>query len=125
MRVLHVRQELTTENEETSVIQAVLEADIERQTLLKEERELLARLESADGGSSEPATIEEKKKKLEAKEGDDAKFSEDLNQLKDVYERLQLLSSAPKLRAPWCTTTCDFYISFCAPDYPNWSELKE
>lgn len=104
MRVLHVRQELTTENEETSVMQAVLEADIERQTLLREEKELLARLENADnetsngdgnddGETTTALTVEEKKKKLEAANSDDAKFAEDLKQLKDVYERLQLLGS--------------------------------
>ena len=40
LRVLHVKQELTTENEETAVLDAVLEADIERVMLLKEEKEL-------------------------------------------------------------------------------------
>jgi ATP-binding cassette subfamily F protein 3 len=92
LRVLIVRQELTSENEETSVIQAVLEADIERQTLLQEEKELVARLENQDEPDSTVVTIKEKQKILEAKASDD-KFAEDLKKLKDVYERLQLLSS--------------------------------
>lgn len=96
LRVLHVRQELDTENEETSVLQAVLEADIERQALLQEEQELLARLENQDDanlGADGATTNEERKKRVTEANGDDAAFGEDLSKLKDVYERLQLLSA--------------------------------
>jgi ATP-binding cassette subfamily F protein 3 len=96
LRVLHVRQELHTENEETIVLQAVLEADIERQALLQEEQEILARLENQDDanlGADGATTIEERKKRVTEASGDDAAFGEDLRKLKDVYERLQLLSA--------------------------------
>jgi GTPase SAR1 family protein len=135
LRVLHVRQELHTENEETSVLQAVLEADIERQTLLDEEQVLLARLEGNESSSSvdgdgnggggaassssvvseaettvtattiattittaTTTTIAEKKKRLEGTNdaslsSPSSAFADDLKQLKDVYERLQLLSA--------------------------------
>jgi ATPase subunit of ABC transporter with duplicated ATPase domains len=100
LRVLHVKQELHTENEETTVIDAVLEADIERTTLLKAEKELLARLES-HGDSNEttiPAateeTIEARQKRLaETAASDDKQFSDDLKKLKDVYDRLTVLGA--------------------------------
>jgi ATP-binding cassette subfamily F protein 3 len=98
---LHVKQELHTENEETTVLDAVLEADIERTTLLKEEEELVARLESQGGSSGDdsravdPAeTIEARQKRLaETAAGDDKQFSEDLKKLKDVYDRLTTLGA--------------------------------
>lgn len=91
LRVLHVRQELEGDNEEITVLQAVLEADIERQSLLDEEKELLARLEGA-GDMEEGISIEEKKKKMEAaSENDD--FAEDVKKLHEVYERLQVLAA--------------------------------
>ena len=98
LRVLHVKQELHTENEETTVIDAVLEADIERTTLLKEEKELVARLES-QGGSDESKevdpteTIEARQKRLAETAASDDKFSEDIKKLKDVYDRLTTLGA--------------------------------
>jgi ATP-binding cassette subfamily F protein 3 len=96
LRVVHVRQELTTESEETSSLEAVLEADIEVQTLLKEEKEILTRLENeedtnADRTSNE--TIEEKKKRIAEAESTDEGFGNDIARLKELYERLQLLSA--------------------------------
>jgi ATP-binding cassette subfamily F protein 3 len=110
LRVLHVRQELTTENEETSVIQAVLEADIELQTLLNEEKELLARLENQEEPDLDAsvATSQEEQKKLEAN-ANAAKFGEDMKALKDVYERLKLLSSdTAEVRAATILTGLQF-----------------
>lgn len=93
LRVLHVRQELNTENEETSVLQAVLDADIELQSLLKEERELLAKLESQDGGAENEISVEERQKKLAESRGDTDKFDDVQKQLEDVYERLKSLNA--------------------------------
>ena len=104
--MLHVRQELNTESEETSVLQAVLEADVERQMLLDEEKLLLSKLEGDGGGgsgdqdsqakTSAAETVEEKQKRLlsetKQQDGNDA-FNDDLKRLKEVYERLQLLSA--------------------------------
>lgn len=108
LRVLHVKQEMHTENEETTVLDAVLESDVERMTLLKEEKEILARLESIpqqhdegddnDGGASTTTsttaatttTIEERQKLLAS---DDTKFGDDLKKLKDIYERLTTLGA--------------------------------
>jgi ATP-binding cassette subfamily F protein 3 len=96
LRVLHVRQELHTENEETIVLHAVLEADVERQTLLQEEKELLLRLENQGDTvveSKSTATIEDRSKRIAQTKENDAAFGEDLRKLKEVYERLQLLSA--------------------------------
>jgi ATP-binding cassette subfamily F protein 3 len=96
LRVVHVRQELNTGSEETSSLEAVLEADIEVQTLLKEEKEILTRLEkevdtNADQTSNE--TIEEKRKRIAEAESTDEGFGNDIKRLKELYERLQLLSA--------------------------------
>ena len=97
LRVLHVKQELHTENEDTTVLDAVLEADVERVILLKEEKELTARLESKEVDGEKPddeeGTIESKKKRLEQAVDDDNKFSEDLKKLNDIYDRLTLLGA--------------------------------
>jgi ATP-binding cassette subfamily F protein 3 len=103
LRVLHVKQELHTENEETSVLEAVLEADVERTTLLKQEKEIIVRLEGdhhneSDGDKADVSandktmSIEERQKLLDAKK-DDTQFADDLKQLKDIYERLTLLGA--------------------------------
>ena len=97
LRVLHVKQELQTENEETVVLDAVLEADIERVMLLKEEKGLITRLESKGGTDEsyhkEKGTFESRKKRLSQDAEDDKKFSEDLKKLNDVYDRLTLLGA--------------------------------
>lgn len=92
LRVLHVRQELHTSSEETTVLQAVLEADVERQILLKQEKELLSRLE-ADPEAATELSVEERKKKLAEAQQKDGEFAEDLKQLNEVYERLQALNA--------------------------------
>jgi ATP-binding cassette subfamily F protein 3 len=83
------------ESEETCVLQAVLEADIERQTLLDEEKELLARLEKQDKSAAvgTESTIEERKKRISEAKQDDEAFKDDVKNLKEVYERLELLSA--------------------------------
>ena len=88
-----MKQELNTENEDTTVLDAVLEADIERVMLLKEEKELTARLESNGVVDDEENTIESRKKRLEQVAEDDQKFTEDLKKLNDIYERLTLLGA--------------------------------
>ena len=47
-RVLHVRQEI--KGTENSVLQTVLEADVERNTLMEEEKMLLERLDGVEEG---------------------------------------------------------------------------
>jgi ABC-type Mn2+/Zn2+ transport system ATPase subunit len=94
LRVLHVRQELHMDSEETSVLQAVLEADVERQTLLDEEKDLLARLEGAGGGTEDLLlSVAEKRKRLELQKEQNVSFGDDLKKLNEVYERLQLLGA--------------------------------
>jgi ATP-binding cassette, subfamily F, member 3 len=89
LRVLHVKQELGVPDS-TTVLEAVLEADVERTTLLKEEKELTARLEG-NGLSVEEMTIEARQKQIAEKSSD--QFSEDMKKLKDIYDRLTLLGA--------------------------------
>lgn len=92
LRVLHVRQELHTENEAMSVLDAVLEADIERKTLLEEEQKLVARLEGNENSTSDDLlSIEERRKKIAEAKATDESFADDMKKLNEVYERLQLL----------------------------------
>ena len=105
-RVLHVRQEIKAAGNEMTVMQAVLEADVERNTLLAEEKELLSRLEGNDGTDTAVETAEEssslvkKREQLQnklkntSKENDsDKSFNADLKRLDQVYARLNVLSS--------------------------------
>mmetsp|Transcript_20559 Transcript_20559/g.44746 ORF Transcript_20559/g.44746 Transcript_20559/m.44746 type:complete len:790 (-) Transcript_20559:3226-5595(-) len=97
LRVLHVKQELHTENEETTVLDAVLDADIERVSLLQEEKKLTARLEAKgveeNNNHNEEETVESRKQRLTKAAEDDEKFSEDLEKLSNIYERLTLLGA--------------------------------
>ena len=94
LQVLHVRQELSTGSEETTCLQAVLEADVEVQILKEEERKLLARLEKEEATNETHATNSIKDKQKVIKETKtDGKFDDDVERLKEVYERLQLLSA--------------------------------
>ena len=87
LRVLHVKQELNTENEETTVINAVLDADIERTQLIQREKQLTLKLEQNDGESGET-------KETETTDATTAEeFTKDMKELKDVYDRLQLLGA--------------------------------
>jgi ATPase subunit of ABC transporter with duplicated ATPase domains len=75
-----------------------MEADVERNTLLEEEKTLVKKLEGDNNGSTEPdlsgASMKAKLEKLKssAKEGDDS-FNADLKRLDEIYERLQILGA--------------------------------
>ena len=95
LRVLHVRQEVPAHiSQELTVTDAVLQSDVERMSLLQQEKELLAKLES-DGGD-EALSLQEKRKKLSEKANDGggmAELNADLKKLDHIYARLQVLSS--------------------------------
>lgn len=96
-RILHVRQEIRAAGGDISVIQAVMDADIERNTLIEEEKKLLQRLEGEGGVKNEGdgATVKAKLAQLKANSSGevDASFNADLKRLDEVYERLQILGS--------------------------------
>jgi energy-coupling factor transporter ATP-binding protein EcfA2 len=97
-RILHVRQEIRAAGGDISVLQAVMEADVERNTLLEEEKTLVKKLEGDNNGITEPdlsgASMKAKLEKLKSsgKEGDDL-FNADLKRLDEIYERLQILGA--------------------------------
>eukprot|EP00985_Skeletonema_marinoi_P004339 scaffold1898_cov125-Skeletonema_marinoi.AAC.2 len=99
-RILHVRQELTPSGGEVSVLNAVLEADVERNTLMQEEKVLLKRLEGADGGgdgesaaaAGSASAVKEKLEKLKSAASDES-FNADLKRLEEINSRLQILGS--------------------------------
>ena len=89
LRVLHMRQELSTGSEETPCLQAVLEADVEVQILKEEEKKRFARLEKEEVTNKTHATNSIKEKQKVIKETKtDRKFDDDVERLKEVYERL-------------------------------------
>jgi len=103
-RILHVRQELTPSGGDVSVLNAVLEADVERNTLMEEEKVLLKRLEGAGGGkvgdesaaaaatAAGTASVKAKLEKLKSSASDES-FNADLKQLEEINNRLQILGS--------------------------------
>ena len=102
-RVLHVRQEVKAAGSEISVLQAVMDADVERNTLIQEEKDLLARLEGYDANEESNGADQDDGKdsltkkrqqlqKLIQKESN-AEFDNDLKRLDKVYARLTLLGS--------------------------------
>ena len=97
MRVLHVRQEVPAHlRESMSVLDAVLQSDLERNMLVDRERELVAKLEMAGGGGDQPdasMSFEEKRKKLTANTSDMKTMEKDLKELDAIYARLQVLSA--------------------------------
>jgi len=100
MRVLHVRQEVPAHlSQELTVIDAVLQSDVERNHLLETEKELLVRLEAAgddDADDKSKLTLEEKRKKLTSTSQSGTSIAElnaDLKKLDHVYARLQALGS--------------------------------
>jgi ABC-type multidrug transport system ATPase subunit len=95
LRVLHVRQEVPMHlTEEITVLDAVLQADVERNSLLVKETELLAKLDNMPGAENDGALTKEEKRLKYSKQSDDMKeFAEDLKQLNDVYARLELLGA--------------------------------
>mmetsp|Transcript_21095 Transcript_21095/g.42235 ORF Transcript_21095/g.42235 Transcript_21095/m.42235 type:complete len:755 (+) Transcript_21095:293-2557(+) len=78
LRVLHVRQEVR--GSDRSVLATVLTADVERSTLITEEKEILDRLEK-DGKTKESAAENEA-------------FAADLERLDAIYGRLSLIGGA-------------------------------
>lgn len=98
LRVLHVRQEVPKLNDDISVLQAVIDADVERKMLLDKEKELLAKLENAQGSgggpvSEEKQTVEQKRAKWQNEKISNAEFDKFLKELDEVYQRLQGLGS--------------------------------
>jgi len=98
MRVLHVRQEVPAHlSQELTVLDAVLQSDVERNHLLETEKELLAKLEAAgDDDDDTNLTLEEKRKKLTSSSQTGSSIAElnaDLKKLDNVYARLQALGS--------------------------------
>jgi ATP-binding cassette subfamily F protein 3 len=103
-RILHVRQELTPSGGDVSVLNAVLEADVERNTLMEEEKVLLKRLEGAGGGkvgdesaaaaatAAGTASVKAKLEKLKSSTSDES-FNADLKRLEEINNRLQILGS--------------------------------
>ena len=102
LRILHVRQEIKSSGNDITVLQAVLDADVERTALLNEEKELLARLERGgdDGDDATGTSVSERRAKLQAVAsgstngaGEDSDFQQDLKRLDAVYNRLQVLAA--------------------------------
>ena len=92
LRVLHVRQEVPSHMAtDLTVIRAVLDSDIERNELMQQEKELLAKLEQAgdEGGLS----LQDRRKKLTEQSAEMKELSGDLKKLDEIYARLQVLSS--------------------------------
>ena len=106
-RILHVRQEIKAAGGDISVLQAVMEADVERNALLAEEKELLERLEEADSNEKRkeavdngnvqdtPVSVNKKREQLQAKikNATSDSFASDLTRLDEVYARLSTLSA--------------------------------
>ncbi len=102
-RVLHVRQEVKSAGTEMSVLQSVIESDAERNALLQQEKEVLARLEGEEGitngenegeeGSSVIKKREQLNKRLQDGNDADDSFNEDLRKLDKIYARLNQLSA--------------------------------
>mmetsp|Transcript_16138 Transcript_16138/g.38699 ORF Transcript_16138/g.38699 Transcript_16138/m.38699 type:complete len:804 (-) Transcript_16138:121-2532(-) len=98
-RILHVRQEIRAAGGDISVLKAVMDADVERNALMEEEKTLLQRLEGGEAASGDVASVKAKLDKLKAQskdnanDGGDTSFDADLKRLDEVYERLQILGS--------------------------------
>jgi ABC transporter len=99
LRVLHVRQEMPELKDDLSVIQAVIDSDVERTMLMQQEKDLLAKLEGDSSSSSdavvgdEKLSLQAKREKLQQGKENNIAFNADLKKLDEVYERLQGLGS--------------------------------
>ncbi|CAM9838240.1 unnamed protein product [Ascophyllum nodosum] len=79
-RVMHVRQEIKAS--EKTVIQVVIDSDVERLLLMKKEKEIIERQSRRDGGHEDGG-------------GDDAgKTAEDQSKLSEIYDRLTQIGAA-------------------------------
>jgi ATP-binding cassette, subfamily F, member 3 len=92
LRVLHVRQEIPELKDDLSVLQAVIDSDVERTMLMQQEKDLLAKLEGASD-VDEKLSLQAKREKLLQGKENNAAFNDDLKKLDEVYERLQGLGS--------------------------------
>eukprot|EP00548_Thalassiothrix_antarctica_P001017 CAMPEP_0194132210 /NCGR_PEP_ID=MMETSP0152-20130528/2733_1 /TAXON_ID=1049557 /ORGANISM="Thalassiothrix antarctica, Strain L6-D1" /LENGTH=774 /DNA_ID=CAMNT_0038827181 /DNA_START=44 /DNA_END=2368 /DNA_ORIENTATION=- len=97
LRILHVRQEIESKGGVVSVIKTVLDSDVERLSLLKEEASILKRLEQDSENISKEIVgpIEDRHKNLKDS-GIDPKnieFQDDLKRLDQVHARLQVLGA--------------------------------
>lgn len=90
-RVLHVRQEIR--GSEASVLDTVLAADVERNGLLQEERDIVARLEGETNQNSSVATSTEKIAQLKDNLNNDKEFEADLKRLDEIYGRLAVIGA--------------------------------
>jgi len=82
--------------ESMSVLDAVLQSDLERNMLVDREKELVTKLEKAGGSGEETdskLSFEEKRKKLTANASDMKTMEKDLKELDAIYARLQVLSA--------------------------------
>jgi ATP-binding cassette, subfamily F, member 3 len=118
LRVLHVRQEVSSHlSDQMSVLQAVLQSDVERQALLREEKALLTKLEGAgvgditthtssttsNGSSNDRSnnvnlSLQEKRKKIlehnaTAPQSTVQSMQSDLQKLDDIYARLEIIGA--------------------------------
>ena len=83
LRVLHVRQEVAPSDK--SVVEVVMESDVERMMLLAQEQEILERQDKRSEEDSEGA----------AESAEDAKAAEeDSEKLQKVYERLEAIGAS-------------------------------
>lgn len=113
-RILHVRQEIQASGGDISVLQAVIDADVERNSLIEEEKRLLQRLEGDGVKTDDGVSVKAKLDKLKALRKDyvndaDATFNADIKRLDEVYERLQILGAdAAESRAGMILTGLQF-----------------
>ena len=92
--MLHVRQEMPELNDDLSVLQAVIDSDVERTMLMQQEKDLLAKLEgAADVAADEKLSLQAKREKLLQGKDGTSSFNADLKKLDELYERLQQLGS--------------------------------
>lgn len=104
LRVLHVRQEVPAQLPgDLTVLKAVLESDVERNMLLQEEKDILAKLEQDTATTTTTAdqegdvggnalSLQEKRKKW-IEQSSNESLAKELKRLDDIYARLQVLSS--------------------------------
>ena len=83
-RVLHVKQELPVAGEDCSVLQTVLDSDVERTALMEEEKALLVKL-NKEGDNND----DRDKDKAQT----DDNTSQDLARLESIYARLSIIGS--------------------------------
>ena len=100
-RILHVRQEIRAAGGDISVLKAVMDADVERNTLMEEEKKLITRLEGESGtknGDMSGAAVKAKLEKLKNRSKEtsghdgDALFNADLKRLDGMYSLVNCIN---------------------------------